>query len=532
MALAAVFVGARTMQADVTGYGPLADWNSLALSMQGQQSGMFSSVDPGGNTLSDYSNYAGFDSTTGLNVIGQINGPGELTRFWAPHLSANGAETVEIFLDGSTTPTIVTDTASFLVNQSYGSGPQFRSPLVSTLIGGAVNYDPITFQQSAKIEIGNVGFYQVNYLALPGSTVIPTYSGTLNASQATARSTAVNMLTNLGANPTGSTPPGSQSINSVSIGANQSVTIASLTGGGEIGALKIQMPTGTPPTDAQLDGLRLRISYDGNSAYSVDAPISQFFGTGHGRSAYQSLPMGTSSSGAYYCYFPMPFRSGATVQLYNSTESSVPVTSAVVQFTPLASVPANAQYFHAVYQSQTTTQGQTAYNMLHITGTGHYVGNIMSVQSSNEYTMEGNDIITVDGSHVQEGTGMEDAYNGGYYYNGIGSPFSVSDHGDTPNATSGALPFSGLLSFPSFGTSTQYRWMINDAVPFTSSLDVSMQNYGGLSGVDWASTAFYYSDSNVPEPSTAALTLIATATGLLRRRRRNHVVSNVAGCDR
>jgi Protein of unknown function (DUF2961) len=287
-----------------------------------------------------------------------------------------------------------------------------------------------------------------------------------------------------------------------------------LAGSGQIGALNLQMRTSGTPTDAQLDGLRLRISYDNAPGAAVDVPVSQFFGVGHGRADYKSVPMGVKSDGSYYSYWPMPFRNGAKVELYNSTGAPISIDSSSVQYTP-GTVAPTADYFHALYHAAATIAGQQRYNMLDITGSGHYVGNILSLASPTILSFEGNDLVTVDGTTTYHGTGMEDAYNGGYYYNTAGGgAFSVTDHGDTI-ASSGAEPFSGLLDFAG-SSSEQYRWLIGDNVPFTQSLTVDMENYGGDAGVNWGSTAFYYSNS-APEPGAAGLLLLGM-TGLLGRR--------------
>jgi hypothetical protein len=518
----AIFLGAIAVigtypaaRAGQTGYETLADWNSIALARPGEQAGLASSYDRNGNTLNDAGNYAGFDAGTGLHVIGALSGPGELTRFWMPHLSANGAAPVKIFLDGNLA--IDTNTQAFLPNQSYGSGPQFRSPFNWNLLGGSVTYEPIPFQRSAVVEIGDgggVNFYQVGYrLFAPGTTVQP-YSAPPTAGQLSDRAKAGTVLANPGVNPAVPAPSAQNiTLPATVIPAGTALPLASLVGSGQIGALNLQMRGSGTPSDAQLDGLRLRIRYDNAPGTAVDVPVSQFFGVGHGRADYKSVPMGVKGDGSYYSYWPMPFRNGATVELYNSTGAPISIDSSSVQYTPGPVAP-SADYFHAAYHAVAPTiAGQQRYNMLDITGSGHYVGNILSLSSPSILSFEGNDLVTVDGQTTLHGTGMEDAYNGGYYYNSAGA-FSVTDHGDAV-ASSGAEPFNGLLDFAG-SSSEQYRWLIGDNVPFTQSLTVDMENYGGYDGVNWGSTAFYYLNS-APEPGAAGLLLLGMA-GLLGRR--------------
>src|SRR5438067_2280947 len=71
---------------------------------------------------------------------------------------------------------------------------QFQPPLVQTLIGGQVSYEPITFQNSLRIEMGvsdRPNFYQFDYLRLQQDTPVPSYDGTLTPQQQQARSRVV-----------------------------------------------------------------------------------------------------------------------------------------------------------------------------------------------------------------------------------------------------------------------------------------------------------------------------------------------------
>src|SRR5262249_8988781 len=159
-----------------------------------------------------------------------------------------------------------------------------------------VSYEPITFQHSLVVESNATSpynWYQVGYHTLPAGASVPTYNNTLSPAQQSARQSVVNLLQNVGANPSAS----AGSLQTVSLpaqglGAGSAVTLANLSSAGTIRALKIRVGDGvTPPTDAQLDGVFLRIRYDSNPGNAVDVPLSQFFGAGHGRANYQSMPL-------------------------------------------------------------------------------------------------------------------------------------------------------------------------------------------------------------------------------------------------
>jgi hypothetical protein len=514
-------------------YEALCDWDSLPLLKTGVVAGLASSYDrSGGND--DYNQYespSGLQSGNTNTVITTLLGPGIITRFWMPRAGADQAVPVKVTVDG--TLLIDTDSDTFL-SGNYG---YFQSPLVTTLVGGQVCYEPIAFQTSLTIESSNYSsgswalthhYYQYDYHLLPAGQSVTPYSGTLTGDQQTARNTVVNLINNVGSNPSGtSASTVAVTTGSLSIPAGGTQALASLSGSGQIQRLNLNM---SGATDAQLDGLRIRVRYDASPQNAIDVPVANFFGAGHNRVPYQSLPLGTDGPDGFYCYWPMPYRQGAVVELYNATGSAIGITSAAVEYASGA-VPADACYLHAVFNEETTTAGQTYYQILTLTGEGHYVGNLLYVRKdgTSRDILEGDDIITVDGTTILYGTGLEDAYNGGYYYNHVltnDGAGSDDDDGDVANPTSGTGAYYGLLNMHDIDTvvnpatsylrTDQYRWLIGDYIPFSDSMDVRIENYGNSGDVLFGSTAFYYL---TPEPATLSILAAGGLLVLLRRHR-------------
>ena len=65
----------------------------------------------------------------------------------------------------------------------------------------------------------------------------------------------------------------------------------------------------------------LRVYYDNNEFPSVQAPLGDFFGVGHGvNKSYTSLPVAISSHGlSRTCYWKMPFREHIKVTVTNES---------------------------------------------------------------------------------------------------------------------------------------------------------------------------------------------------------------------
>ena len=488
--------------AQLTGYEPITDWGAIAWSKNTLGSSLFSSYDrAGGNDdFNYYLSPAGYINTITDTVAVSVQGPGVTRRFWMPHRTADYIYDLTVIVDGS----VIFDTNS----DQYlaGNVGYVNTDLTPTFVGGQTSYEPIVFQDSlvvitnnkydgGALNTGNRHYYQWNVHTLPqGATVTPT-TGTLNATQLAARNHAVQVVQSLGDNPAGES---ASSIFQLTIGdsiaSGSALTIANPAGDGVMRSLKLHMPSAS---DAELDALRLRVRYDGASNNAIDVPVSHFFGVGAGRADYQSLPLGVTDLGSFYSYWPMPYRDGAVVELYNPSGSAIAIDAATVEIDSSAPVGPQAGYLHAVYNEETTTAGQEYHQLLDVTGKGHYVGNLLWLELPNDRRniLEGDDIITVDGTTTLYGTGLEDAYSGGYYYNHV---VPRSTDGDIPLPESGTGAFSGLLriDFDTLGDpntrTDQYRWLITDPVAFDTGLNVKIENFARQANVQFGSTAFYY----------------------------------------
>ncbi len=71
-----------------------------------------------------------------------------------------------------------------------------------------------------------------------------------------------------------------------------------------------------PSHDTYLRDLVVRMYWDGSAAPSVEVPVGDFFGLGHGKPyAFESVPVAVGENpAAMNCYWPMPFRKQARVE--------------------------------------------------------------------------------------------------------------------------------------------------------------------------------------------------------------------------
>jgi len=214
--------------------------------------------------------------------------------------------------------------------------------------------------------------------------------------------------------------------------------------------------------------LRFRVYYDGSEIPSVDVPLGDFFGVGHGFEAkVQSVMVRVSSEGrSRNAFWPMPFRKSCRITITNEGTRRVQNLYYHVDWRKLPSLPEDTPYFHAHYRQALPSKGGGRYTLLDVEGKVHYVGTVFSVvQAEAGWFGEGDDFFYVDGAKTPaiEGTGTEDYFNDAW-----GLHVSEGIYSGVPVAQG-----TGLGS-----RMTAYRWHLLDPIPFTRSLRLEMEHRG------------------------------------------------------
>ncbi|WP_198036120.1 glycoside hydrolase family 172 protein [Salegentibacter sp. T436] len=232
-----------------------------------------------------------------------------------------------------------------------------------------------------------------------------------------------------------------------------------------------------------LKKLILRIYWDGENFPSVEAPMGDFFGIGHCEyKHYLSKYLGMSSGG-FYSYFSMPFEK-IRIEVENCHEDLKTDVFLAANYTALKKLPKDAGRFHCQYNSG-TNPGQEPMTILKTSGYGHFVGCCISMQAkqmnylgfleSPEYFY----IDTLDrSSPTFTGTGLEDYFNGGWYFRD--GEFNGPLHG---------VP----LKDPLRSMISMYRFHESDAVYFKKNLEMTFINPRDYaSEFKFSSTAYWY----------------------------------------
>ena len=282
----------------------------------------------------------------------------------------------------------------------------------------------------------------------------------------------------------------------------ETLVIADLTGPGMVSHIWF---TGAANEFAWPRLFRLRAYYDGSKTPSVDAPLGDFFGVGHGyeMDLTSAMVYDTSLGRARNSYWPMPFRKSCRITVTNEGQRTKSLYYHV-DWRKYPSLPDDVAYFHAYYRQERPAVSGRNYAFLNIHGRGHYVGTVLSVlQTQISWFGEGDDLFYVDGAtHPQIfGTGSEDYFNEAWGLRTSFGPWTGSP------VAEGERIGSRLTGF---------RWHVPDAVPFTTSIWAGIEHRGWTYNPDgtartafeerpdyFSSVAFWYQDGvneELPEP--------------------------------
>jgi hypothetical protein len=214
--------------------------------------------------------------------------------------------------------------------------------------------------------------------------------------------------------------------------------------------------------------LTLRMYWDDETHPSVECPIGDFFGIGHGvDKPFTSLPIRVSSDGrGRNCYWPMPFRKKAKITVTNESTKRCEAFYYYIDWQKHSSLPKDSAYFHAMYRQEYPCVMGRNYLLADIVGRGHYVGTIQSVYLvSSGWFGEGDDFFFIDGESEPSlrGTGTEDYFCDGWGFREQAGPFY------------GTPLWEG---FDPGDRGTAYRFHIPDPVVFRKSLRVEIEHKG------------------------------------------------------
>ncbi|MBN2211838.1 MAG: DUF2961 domain-containing protein [Sedimentisphaerales bacterium] len=228
----------------------------------------------------------------------------------------------------------------------------------------------------------------------------------------------------------------------------------------------------------------LRMYWDDREQPAVETPLGDFFANAFGkRSEVISLPVVVEDADSYNCFWHMPFRKSARIEVENQhPDKPLALLYYNIDWIKKESIPADTPYFYARYRQEYPAQSGKDYVVLDTQGKGHVVGVVLSVRTrSPSWFGEGDEKIYIDGEKTASiwGTGTED-----YFLSAFGL-----------RATS--TPYFGVPYFDQWGIigghTSAYRWHINDPIVFNTSVKVTFEHFSWISpdeNPDYKSTSW------------------------------------------
>lgn len=215
----------------------------------------------------------------------------------------------------------------------------------------------------------------------------------------------------------------------------------------------------------------LRIFWDGNERPAVEAPVGDFFANAFGeRREVISLPVIVEDADSYNCFWQMPFRKSARIEIVNQSQKQISLLYYNIDWIKKESLPENTPYFYAHYRQEYPVEQSKDYVILDTKGKGHYVGTVLSVRTrSPSWFGEGDEKIYIDGEAKASiwGTGTEDYF--------------LSAWGLKTTST----PYFGVPYFDQWGIvgghTSAYRWHLNDPIVFNTGIKVTIEHFGWIS---------------------------------------------------
>ncbi len=448
-------------------------------------------------------------------VIMEHDGPGAITKMWAPYFYYGGLDDLEgpninIYLDGSATPVISENYFKLITGK--GSVPP---PFASVTARAGDCYLPIPFAKNCKITFDKKPFYNIiNYRGYAKKITVKTFT----TDQLKASLPLMNEV--------------SKSLYSVyAAEAGISVNTKGTLAAGEEMHLKINKAGAINQLQIWIDPLQIQAhpellrsvvliaEFDGEQ--TVWTPLGDFFGSANELNPFQTWTRTVNSLGQMICTWVMPFKSSADFYLKNLSKTNINIENFEIKHGNWK-WDERSMYFHANWRSDDLLQGSVFkdWNFIDIHGKGVMIGDAWTVLNPDYgWWGEGDEKIYVDDAWDKKfpthfGTGTED------YYGWAGGENPTKDdvfsHPYLANIEVGSAT-NKRQGVRGFNICTRVRAL--DAIPFSKRLVFDMEASPGVDirnhwdYLAYSSVVFWYArpgavSNRPPLPGQAAKPIV------------------------
>lgn len=472
----------------------------------------------GGNESADASHFL-YQEADDFNVTLDVAGPGVLYFARYNHWHGSPWHYEVDGVDHIVQETSTADPLHPAENSVWLPEALFPPPLAwtwSTTKGANLSWVPIGFQKSFRMAYSRTRYgtgYYIYHQYLPGAPLsrpITTWG-----QHATPDARVLDVLNRAGTDliPAADSAEGrARNLEELSgqrdLAAGETVTLAEWTGSPRMGrALEFSVPKTQAEAFAQV---RVRLTWDGRAAASVEAPAALFFGAGtlYNRDGREFLVKGFPMHIRFdaervhlACFFPMPFFKSARLEVVAPHDAALSDVRWRWRAEPLNAPPAHVGYFHATYRDHATpTRGRdlVLLDTREAEGgeewSGSFVGTSFIFTHRNVLTtLEGDPRFFFDDSQTPQayGTGTEEWGGGGDYWGGRNMTLPLAGHPVGARTAAEAHHATDQIH-------SAYRFLLADLMPFGKNARIQLEHGGENESTEHYKTVTYWYGAPAP----------------------------------
>jgi hypothetical protein len=490
-------------------------WDKWPMQRIGDRAYMRSTYDrEGANQSADASHYL-FANQEDYNVALDVKGKGVFYFFRANHWHGSPWHFIADGKDNTVQETATADRlnalSKFKTSTVFIPDVAFPKPLNFTWAdtkGADLIWTPIPFKDSFRVAYSKThygtGYFIYHLYANPENLSQPIDSWDINKAP---DKDVLDLIDKAG------TDIGPKNIKKVSGNLklnNNKILIANIkSAASSVRAFKLTLPLDKA---AELEHLRLLITWDDAKQPSIDAPLALFFGAGtlYNRDEREYLVKGFPINIRYdypnkkielACYYPMPFFKSAKFELADITPGDTEINFEV-RYEPLKTAPGLSSYFHATYAD--IPQPEPGKDMTYldtrgIEGHDDWSGSLVGTSfifshNASLGTLEGDPRFFFDDSESPQayGTGTEEWAGGGDYWGGQNMTLAFAGHPLGAQNKNSSKNDKDLIE-------SAYRFLLADMMPFGKRAIIKFEHGGeNLSTEHYESVTYWY---GLPAPS-------------------------------
>ncbi len=460
----------------------------------------------GGNERADASHFL-YQLADDYNVTLDVAGPGVLYFARYNHWHGSPWHYEVDGVDRIVRETSTADPAHPAPGSVFMPEPAFPNPLTFTWAqtkGADLSWVPIGFEKSFRMAYSRT-FYGTGYYIYHQFVKGTRLSSPITAwdGKAPPAQDVLNLIGRAGSDlaPAGSSGLRQQS-GRIQLPATGSVPVWSdARGPSMIRALEFSVPR---EHAAAFSGARIRITWDGRAAPSIDVPVALFYGAGilYNRDNREYLVKAFPMVVRYdhdrvhlSCYFPMPFFRSARIELSGAGREPIPEVEWGVRYAKYRDPANHAAYFHATYQDHPSPEPGKDLVLLdtrQVEGGGDWSGQFAGTSWIFSHdavlnTLEGDPRFFFDDSQTPQayGTGTEEWGGGGDYWGGENMTLPFAGHPAGARNAQAAVSAEDKIE-------SAYRFLLADLMPFGRNAVIRLEHGGANESTQHYETVTYW----------------------------------------